>query len=89
MERGKFRRVRNGMDCSEESPLFLKTISKKLDFRKTGREVSALKNTPRSYPRGDEGGMELGKEFPEDSLERFLLEPLIRRPHLRLGLGVS
>ena len=44
------------MDCSEESPLFLKTISKKLDFRKTGREVSALKNTPRSYPRGDEGG---------------------------------
>ena len=44
------------MDCSEESPLFLKTISKKLDFRKTGREVSALKNTPRSYPRGEKEG---------------------------------
>jgi hypothetical protein len=55
MERGKFRRVRNGMDCSEESPLFLKTISKKLDFRKTGREVSALKNTPGVTPGGMRG----------------------------------
>gem|GEM_PF-6066772 len=40
------------MDCSEESPLFLKTISKKLDFRKTGREVSALKNIPPELPPG-------------------------------------
>ena len=47
------------------------------------------KISPRSYPRGDEGGMELGKEFPEDSLERFLLEPLIGGSYLRLGLGVS
>jgi hypothetical protein len=55
MERGKFRRVRNGMDCSEESPLFLKTISKKLDFRKTGREVSAPKKTkPPELPPGGE-----------------------------------